>query len=466
MRPVFDFLRYDDLPFMTRPNFVVELRHFALWSVVVGAIEGNIAAVVASNTFGASKLLTTIVWAVPLLANILNIVWGAVLRGRRRVPMVILLAGCALVCICSVALIPNAWHPWGGWCFAAQLALTHVFMSGLITLRTSIWAVNYPRSHRARIAGRLQSLRFGIAVAAASLLGLLFDWDASYYRYAYPTLAAIGALALLPLRRLRVRGERRELRRFREHIQDEAASTNSDPSQGLRHGLRESLAILRRDRRFAGYLVAQSFLGSANFMVDPVLVSILTKQLFRDQYFLPGVLMLIIPVTMVLITIRYWAAYFDRVGVLRFRILNGSVWTASYVAVTAAILVLELGGPGLTGVAIGILVFARILNGIGRGGGAVAWPLGHLHFAGEHQAELYMGIHVALTGLRGLVMPLTGWALHEWLGWGSFFVAVLAALVANVLFVRLYRHDRRAALEQEAQAEEIGAPAAGADQAS
>jgi hypothetical protein len=338
-------------------------------------------------------------------------------------------------------------------------------MSGLVTLRASVWQVNYPGTHRARIAGRLQFLRFLIALLTSTALSALFDKDPSYYRFAYPAVALIGGLALLPLRRMRIRGERAELREFREHLRQ---GTGDGPTAngGLWHGLSESLAILRTDRKFAGYMAAQFLLGSANFMVDPLLVAILTKRLFVDKYFLPQLFMFVIPVVLLLITIRFWGPYFDRVGVLRFRVFNSLFWVASYALVTIAMAVLWLGEDAAFGLVVTLLAAARVCNGIARGGGAVAWPLGHLHFAGRHQAELYMGIHVALTGLRGLVMPFVGVALHHYLGWGSFVVAMLTAGTANVLFLRLHRRDRRTALEAEAHAEDIGAPADGADQAS
>lgn len=454
MRTILDFLRADDLPLMARPNYWCELRHMLLWAIVVGGIEGNIASIVVSNTFNGSELLTTVVWAIPLLTNVLNLFWGVMIRGRRRLPTFLFMAGCAAACIFSITLTSSEWE-WGGWCFAAQLAATHFFMSGLITLRTGLWKVNYPQSHRAQIAGRLQTLRFTMALMTGAALGLLFDHEARYYRVVYPAVALIGLLSLWPLRRLRVRGEARELRRLQEHLARVSPPGENDQRPGLWSGLKEAGAILGQDKLFARYMFAQLLLGSANFMVDPLLINVLTKQLFVKQYFVPSLLMYQIPIVVLLVAIRFWARFFDRVGVLRFRIYNSASWVGSYVCVTAAMVIIGTASSSALAIAIPLLVCGRVFNGIARGGGAIAWHLGHLHFAGEHQADLYMSIHVALTGLRGLLMPLFGWAVYAALGWGAFVVAAGLALIAHVLFRRLWRADRRAALADEAHAQEL-----------
>jgi hypothetical protein len=41
-------------------------------------------------------------------------------------------------------------------------------------------------------------------------------------------------------------------------------------------------------------------------------------------------------------------------------------------------------------------------------GGKLGWNLGHNDFASDDQSTLYMGIHVTLTGVRGLIAPLAG----------------------------------------------------------
>lgn len=439
MRPFLPFLGSDDLPRMTRPNYVAELQQVLPWGIVIGTVEGSMVSIVASKTFGASPLLTTVIWAIPILMNVLNPAWAAILRGRRRRPAFLLIAACGLVGVGSVGLTSANWHPWGGWVFAAQIALTYLFLSGLITLRTTIWRANYPVTHRGRIAARLQSVQLLLTLATTLTLSLVYNRQPDLYRVVYPAAAIIGACSLWPIRRWRMRGERQELSRYRQY----AAQVNHGrvPSRlGLRAGVREALAILRTDRRYANYMLAQFLLGSANFFTDPILVNAFTKDL-RFDYFSSQALLQLVPSVVLLLCIHRWAAFFDRVGLMRFRVYNSAAWVASYVSGTAGMLVLVWGGPGYLAAALPLLILSRALNGLGSAGGKIAWSLGHLHYAREHQTELYMGIHVGLTGVRGLTMPLLGLCMQWLLGYGALLIAVALGLVAHVLFHRMEAQD-------------------------
>jgi hypothetical protein len=457
MQRILDFLRTDDLPPMTRPNFVRERGYYALWMAMVGAVEGNLAAIVAKKTFGASDLLTSVVWAAPIIMMSLNVFWGVIIRGRRRLPLLVLLTSCAVVLVCTMALTSPGWRPWGGWMFAAQIAAVHLFVTGLMTLQASIWQVNYPDSHRGRIVGRLQTIRFLAVPLSGAVIATLFDWNPDHYRFVYPGVALIGLLSLVPLRRFRVRRERRERRAFQAHLENTNAGVDSGP-HSIWTGLREAGGILRQDVHFRRYMIAQFALGSANFFTDPVLVTVLTGQLLLG-YLSSNLIMQVIPGVMVWLSIRFWARYFDRVGVLRFRVAGSAFWIGAYVCIATSMLIIGLTGRELLWIAIPVLIVGRVIKGAAHGGGAIAWNIGHLHFAREHQIDLYMSIHVALTGVRALTMPLLGSLANQLIGNGSFAIAVGISFTAFLLFRRLAREDPKPARLGEAQARQ-GRPGA------
>ena len=56
--------------------------------------------------------------------------------------------------------------------------------------------------------------------------------------------------------------------------------------------------------------------------------------------------------------------------------------------------------------------FGRVVFGVARGGGNLAWSLGHNDFAHPERAGLYMGVHATLTGLRGVFAPFVGMLLY------------------------------------------------------
>jgi hypothetical protein len=436
MQRIFDFLRSDDITPIARRTFALERANLIIWSLVLGAIEGNLAGIVVSKTFHASRFLTNVVWAAPIFMMTINVLWGVVIRGRPRVPLLIRLTLCAALLVCSIGFTSPNWQPWGGWIFAAQIGLTHLFVTGLVTLRSSIWQVNYPDTHRGRIIGRLQTIRFLVVPVSGAAVAAVFDANPNHYRWVYPGMALLGVLSLVPLRRFRIRRERREIREYRQHLA--CAAERGEPRTGLWTGIKEAGSILRHDHAYRRYMAAQFTLGAANFFTDPVLLVIVTADLGID-YLPANLIMAIIPGICSWLAIRFWAPYFDRVGVLHFRVVNCAVWVVAYTCVAVAMLVIGTSGQTLFWLAMPILILARILKGVAHGGGIIAWSIGHLHFARKNQVDLYMSIHVALTGIRALSMPFLGLLANNLFGNGSFAVGVALAALAMLLFRRLSR---------------------------
>lgn len=435
------------IPPLARHSYAVEFRHLLLWSIVAGAIEGNIAGIVAYKTFHASPLLTSIVWAVPVFMNTLNLFWSVVIRGRPRVRMMLLLAAAVTACVLSLAVIPSQ-PAWAGWLFAAQMALTHFFFSGLTTLRSSIWNANYPASHRGRVVGRLQTLRLLMVMLSGGLIAWLFDAEPGLYRWVYPAVAAVGLVSLIPARRLRVRGEPRALR------ERNGRGAGGRIRDEIRAGLREAAEILRTDRRFARYMNAQFLLGAASFSTDSLLVRTIPEKL-GVGYYTSSLLMLQLPLIVMLLSIRFWAPLFDRVGAVHFRVRNSAAWLAVYVLTTAAMLLVAYGDASWRWAAVTLLVLGRVAQGFSQAGGAIAWSIGHLHFASDHRADLYMGIHVALTGVRGMLMPVLSVWLNALVGNVSFAISILLAGAALILFRRLAADEPPQAVAAESHAVDL-----------
>ena len=446
MRRTVDFLRSDDLPYLSKPAFRQERAYYFLWALVLGTVEGNLAGVVAAKTFSASKLLTVIVWALPIVMMSLNLFWGIIIRGRDRKRLFYLLAVGTALFTCSIGLNSASWQPWNGWLFAAQIGLTHFFVTGLVTLRASIWKVNYPDFCRGKIIGRLQNIHFLFVPSSSAIIALLFNQRPEYYRWVYPAAAAIALIALLPLRRFRVRHERTTLKQFRSQsrIAHHGFATRLS---GLRAGIHEAASIMRQDVTFRRYMIAQFALGAANFYTDPILLNVITRQM-NLSYLAVSLIMTAIPGITAWFAIPYWGTYFDRVGVLRFRLVNCYVWFASFTTVALSMVLYQLF-PERIWLTLPFLLLARVIMGAAHGGGVIAWSLGHLHFARKNQVDLYMSIHVGLTGLRALTMPGLNLLLNSLVGNFSFLVTIGLAGYASLSFRKLYIEDRTSAQSEE-----------------
>lgn len=85
-----------------------------------------------------------------------------------------------------------------------------------------------------------------------------------------------------------------------------------------------------------------------------------------------------------------------------------------------------------------------LLQGIAMSGVIVAWSLSSMTFAGEEDGALYQSIHVTLTGMRGMLGPLIGWAVKTWFGWyAAFALSALLLLVAALLMLSQGRQLER-----------------------
>jgi len=436
---------------MARRNYILEVQHLLLWGLFAGLVEGTVSAVVVAKTFAGSELLITTVNATPAIANLVSLYWGALIVGRRKLACFMAFGAASLAATLAVAITPQ--NHWGGWLFAAQILLSRVFMSGVITAQASLWKSNYPASHRGRITAGLQVVRTAMSLPVIFGGGLFFDRWPNAYHWFYPAVAAFGAIGLFVFRRLHVRGERARLAgRGRMETGDASGLGLTEPFDLAApvmpwRLLRQMHQTLRDDPRFARYCTAQMCIGVANLLVIPVNTIVLTRQL-KLSYLGANGLLDGLPRGMILLMLPIWARLYDRVGVLRFRALNTLCWCGSLALCGLGAWYAEryeAGALGCFGLSIAAYLLGRVCDGAAQSGGAIAWYIGHLHFVDDDRAELYMGIHVSLFGLRGLIAPFVGVLLYQYVGVGVFAVGFVISVIGWRMFANLAREELAAA---------------------
>ncbi len=465
------------LPKLTRHTYRLEMLHMAMWGGVVAMLEGGIAAVIIAKTFHGSPFQISVVRATPVVTNMLSIGWGMLAVTRPKVPLLMVACGGAVVAMAGTALVP-ADLAWSGWLFALQLVLARIFLSGTATLRTAIWKANYPTAVRGRLAGRLQLQGSFSRLVSLYLSSWVLDldpaktnlwvprWLAEWlhldmarhlwrvpdllvywggpeaYRWLYPMLAIVGGVAIVLLKFIRVRGDKLLTRQM---LNEGELGPISPRARALEpysltavltpvEPIRRMIEILKRDKAFRIYQTAQMFSGAGNLLIDPILVVIFTQKLMMN--YTQSTLMLdIVPIVLSLFTVTLWARLYDRWGLPKYRVINGGFWTIRMILTAAAVVCTQylLDVPHGYALVVGIFVFAQVLNGIAQGGGGIAWNLGHLHFAKPEEAELYMGLHATLTGVRGW-LGFAGLPLYVWGGWPVFAVAAFMSLIGFVLY--------------------------------
>ena len=210
-------------------------------------------------------------------------------------------------------------------------------------------------------------------------------------------------------------------------------SEDSDPLRPSINPL-QMLRLLRSDMGYTRFMSCQFLLGTGNMMITAPLIIVLTS-VYDMDYVQAIAIMTTIPILVMPFSIPFWSGLLDRVHIIRFRSVHSWVFV-----LTTVILVASVGTGWLAG-----LWIAAVIRGIAFGGGVLAWNLGHHDFSTVASSSSYMGVHVTLTGLRGLLAPFLGVLLYEALldtdptGWIVFTIALVLVTAGATGFVILAR---------------------------
>jgi MFS family permease len=303
----------------------------------------------------------------------------------------------------SVGLVALAPVAAGGLLMTILAVLVaRILWAGILTVRAAVWSANYPRHVMARITGRIVIVSsLGVATGAL-VVGRILDLHARAARWFYMFAALCGVWAALRYRAVRVRREYQLL----------AAEIGSSPMAST-FSLSMLREILRADAAFRRYMFWMSLYGSGNLMMTAQMVV-----LFSDRLHLASLtqilLLTVLPMLMMPLFLPWWARLFDRGHIIEYR--SRQCW-----ALVAAILLLSLG---VVWRQTWLLWPGAVLIGVSYAGANLGWNLGHNDFATPGRAQHYMGVHVTLTGVRGLIAPPVGMACYELLermrpGWGT-----------------------------------------------
>ncbi len=382
------------LPFIARMLMPRELRVNALMAVVLGALEGGLLGVIVKARFGqvaepgVVNLAVAVVAGAPAFANLFSLTITALAHGRSKTRWV---AGSMLLCSAAVfvmALAPTSSA--GLVALMVAVVIGRVAWSGVITLRAAIWRANFPRTVRARITGRIAVIGSLIIAASAGLIGLAMEFWPEAWRGLFVVAGLFGLAAAWRYRNFTTRGQGRMLR-------SETSAARTRPG-----ALADALRILREDLWYRHYMLTMFVFGSGNLMVIALLVILLSEQ-FGVSKFQQVMITTTLPLLGVALLTPLWARRFDQVHILDYRAVHSWMFVLALLLFTAG----SIGGQ------LWLFWLGALAIGAAFAGGQLGWNLGHNDFASDAQSTLYMGIHVTLTGVRGLVAPLAGVAVYQ-----------------------------------------------------
>ena len=420
-----------------------ELVSWSLTAVALGALEGGLLGVIVKNQFSevASPLIVNLCVALvagaPAFSNLSSFMFARLSSGRDKIQflsrLMQVMAGCLIL-----MMVPSA-TPFGLILFTLCTVVARVAWSGVLTVRAAVWRANYTRRWRGYVTARIVQIGSLLVASVSALAGFMMDWGGEAYRLLFP-LAGLGAFAAsLTYRRTPVRQRRRLLR-----TEETGGDGNRSPIS-----LSAVIDVLSGNREFRNYMLGMMVFGSGNLMVVALLV-VLINEHFEMSRLQQVMLTSSIPLFFLCFSISQWAKLLAGRHIFGYRAIHSWTFVSSYIVFAVAI----LGHHPL------LLWLGSALLGAALAGGHLGWNLGHNDFTDDARSTLYMAIHVGLTGLRGLIMPLVGIGFYQYLeslesgrGIYSILLPLLLASVGSVGFVYLHWDRKR---RQLARSEKIG----------
>ncbi len=420
--PLLKFFQLRAMPLDSRTHYKREFLAWAFLPMMMGAIEGGVVGVLTKRLFSGEVDETMLDWSVAALAaaqgfaNISSFIWAGVSHGKNKIRFLTMLKIAVIVMIAAVSFVPRT--PLGLLLLLVCVVGTRICWAGVVTLRSTVWQANYPRANRADVAGRIATVQAIVLASVGLGIGEMMDQNEEAFRWIYPIAASFGIIGAWIYSKMQVTGHTKILK-------DELATMAPW----------KTIALLKEDKAFSKYMTCQFIFGVGNLMLTAPLVVVLTDQ-FSFDYLGEILIVSTIPIILMPLSIPIWSKLLNRMHVIPFRAIHSWIFVISSICFGTSI---------FSGSTVGLWIAAAI-RGVGFGGGVLAWNLGHQDFAPVEQSGRYMGLHVTLTGIRGLLAPALGMGLYTMLhgmgetsGGGVFFIGAAISSVGAIGFLLLSR---------------------------
>lgn len=435
------------IPAIARRNYRFELTAAFFMPFLLVIFEGSVISVLVRIVYEGhvnDRLLNSITGVVavtPALANLSSFVWVRLSHGVDKIRFITtlhaIMAGLAL----GVALVPlNAF----GLVLTAVLVLSaRSCWAGVTTLRSTVWKQNYPTGARAKITGPFAMITVLMIAGLGAGMGVLMEIDERAFRVLVPVGCALGLVGRHFWTRVRLRQGPALLR----------SEAGTDARTGPSFNPARMIGVLIDDHAYAWFMLCQFLLGIGN-IVAMTLLAVILREVFDADYILGLLVATVIQYCVMPFAIPLWARLFDKTHIVRFRAIHSWVFVLAMIALLVAVQTET----------VWLLFVFSVLKGIAFGGGVLGWTLGHLDFAPPEKASQYMGVHVTLTGVRGLLAAAFGVQIYEAFGGaeGGAAPAVALCLALTTLgaigFVFMDRATRRPTVHDDSAREDDVGP--------
>ncbi|MCA9782697.1 MAG: MFS transporter [Calditrichaeota bacterium] len=379
---------------------------------------------VARKSLEASDFQVMLITMVLPLCFTFSIWWGGMLRRVRNWRILFPLLGVFGALPMALMSLSTS--------ITVLLFLLTVFFTGqslYIPLKNRIVQSNYPPGRRGRLFSLVSMVQAGVVLTVSWVLGHWMDAGPDNWRWLFVVIAVSGLIDRCLNGMIPIGGEARlEAQRWGRPDTEETPAAFRFSLLGP---LRDAVTELKGNRPFLHWELHFMLYGLSFFMILAVLPGFLVQGM--------GLSYATIAVGQISL-----ARLGNMVSTNLFGRLHDRTNPATY---CGGVFLLLAGYPtvllmcslllGTSSALIWLLYLGFLINGVAMSGVNMAWTMSAMTFARGNDAARYQSIHVSLTGIRGLLGPLLGWATTVLFGWSTAFsLAILLLLIASWLMFR------------------------------
>ena len=265
--------------------------------------------------------------------------------------------------------------------FACMVIAGYICRSALLPFVTDIYGDNYPPDKRATYFSKPLLLSVGVAALSGFVGSWFLESDIKNYHWIFTFLgfcAIAKAFAIYSMPSKKVEN-----------------TPHTHPFGNMKY--------VWLDKSFGYVLLTWFIMGFANLWTLPLRVDYITAPEWgiEGSAIFVAMIITVIPETLRMLLIPYWASLFDRMNFVVLRMILNLFFGLGVLLffVTSNAWVIGLGAA---------------LIGAAFAGGSIAWNLWVTKYAPPGKTGAYMSVHVSLTGIRGTIGPILGyWTVNQ-----------------------------------------------------
>lgn len=413
-------------------------RYTARYHVPAAMLEGLVAGaytlndIILRKNFNAGPVLITLLVMAQPVSQLLAIVWGSVMQGREKRPFILGFGGFGRLSLLLVAGATSSLF------FFVPIAVAIMLSVAIVPALNSIYQTNYPDKERGRVFGWVVGGTSIATMVAALGAGALMDWNAQSFRVIYPLAGVLGLVSASLFYRIRQRRllASAQITRGLPGVDaadgtlvwiGQARAWGRDIGGALRNPLQGAATAFREDPSFLRFEIGFMIYGIAWMMMQPV-IPIFLVDTIHVQYHQVGVARGVIYFTTMALFSPLAGRALDR-------------WDAVSVAAVGFAVLATFPFAMMLSHGIHSVYGAFALYGVGMAGANMAWTMGPILFAGKRDAAAYMGVHVTMVGIRGLLGNPLGLLLLQTIGARATFGICSALFAISVIYMWRLRRD-------------------------